>query len=109
MTDHAPHTISIELGDGGAYGVLVCPYEVTDATRPCWPYREARDDELDEEYLPDWVPVGPEEGTKVGCTWKEAWSDEGFDLVINTVTVSVPVKSFRWDGDNYEVELGEQP
>jgi hypothetical protein len=102
------HHITVELGDGGAYAVLHCPFEAADTERPCWPSTEnpvgpAEDDDEWEE----WISCSPEEGARFGCTWKEAWDDLGFEMVDKPFTIDVPVKRFFWNGDGYEVELGE--
>jgi hypothetical protein len=70
---------------------LICGFEVTDESRPCWPELEA----------------GGRDPEGLYCNYADWWSEgNGIEDVDNETIVRFPLTKATWHGDHFTFTLG---
>ena len=87
--DNVEHIVQVDFTDGWTSATMVCPYDVTDESRPCWPYDEDGERSRPGDF----------------CNWTEWFGEGGMDTVVGTVAVHLVVAKAEWDGDSFRFQL----
>lgn len=83
------HTVRVDFTDGWTAATMICPYDVTDPERPCWPHDEDGERSQPGDF----------------CNWSAWFDGGGMDTVVGTVAVDLVVAKAEWDGDSFRFGL----